>query len=162
MKKQLIWVLSAVLLSGVSVTALASGHGMRDGSKGADVHLAKMELALKLEDAQRPAWNAFSKYVKDMTQARQQQRKGMREAMKNSQQGKNMGATERMDAQAQMMQIRQTQLTQMKAATQTFTAQLSPAQLTVFNAEWSDTVGHGGRKSHKRSDKKGQRQGCKA
>lgn len=158
MKKQLIWVLSAVLLSGVSVAAVASGHGMRDGNKGADVQLAKMELALKLEDAQRPAWNAFAKDIKDLAQAQEKQRTEQRKAMTDN---KAMGATERMDAKEKMMQAKQTQLAQMKQATQTLTAQLSPAQQTVFNAEWSDTFGHGGRKAHGRSSKKGQREGCK-
>jgi hypothetical protein len=171
MNKRLIWVLSAALLSGVSVAAIASNHGMdkrhehgsksqRDGVKSAEAQLAKLELALKLEASQRPAWNAFANDMKSLAQAREKQREDMRAAMKKAQDAKAMSATERMDAMGQMMQVQQAQLEKMKIATQTLMTQLSPAQQTVFNAEaghWSTHLGHA---SHRRGDKKGQ--GCQS
>jgi hypothetical protein len=171
MNKRLIWVLSAALLSGVSVAAIASNHSMdkrhehgsknqRDGVKGAEAQLAKLELALKLDASQRPAWNAFAKDIKDLAQAREKQHEDMRATMKKAQDAKTMSATERMDAMGQMMQVQQAQLEKMKTATQTLMTQLSPAQQTVFNAEaghWSARMGHA---SHPRGDKKGK--GCQS
>lgn len=178
MKKQLIWILSAALLSGVSVTAIASNHGMdkhqehrshdkRSGSHKPEARLAKLEGALKLEDAQRPAWNAFAKDMQELAETREKQRSAMHEAMKKAKDDKTMGAAARMDAMGQMMQVQQAQLNQMKQATQTLLPQLSAAQQTVFNAEWSDALGHGGRQHHGRqrhghAGQKDPREACKS
>jgi hypothetical protein len=82
MNKRMIWMLSAALLSGVSVAAIASNHGMERhegqrshgknaGVKGTEAQLARLESALKLEDAQRPAWQAFAKDIQAVAQARE-------------------------------------------------------------------------------------------
>jgi hypothetical protein len=173
MKKQLIWVLSAVLLGGSSMAAIASNHGMdkhaehrshgkRSGGQGAEAHLAKLEGALKLEDAQRPAWNAFANGMKELSEARTKQRGAMHDAMKKAKDDKTMGVTERMEARGQMMQVQQAQLAQMKQITQTLLPQLTTAQQIVFNAEWSDGFGHNGRQHHGHAGKRDHREACKS
>lgn len=173
MKKQLIWILSAALLSGASMAAIASNHGMdkhqehrshgkRFGGQGVEANLAKLEGALKLEDAQRPAWNAFANDMKELSEARAKQRSAMHDAMKKAKDDKTMGATDRMEAMGQMMQVHQAQLTKMKQVTQTLLPQLSTVQQIVFNAEWSDALGHNGRQHHGHAGKRDQREACKS
>ena len=173
MKKQWIWILSAALLSGASMTAMASHHGMdkhhehrslgqRAGGHHLEARLAKLEGALKLEDAQRPAWNAFANDMKALSEARAKQRGAMHDAMKKAKEDKTMGATERMEAMGQMMQVQQAQLAKMKQITQTLLPQLNTAQQTVFNAEWSDALGHNGRQHHGHAGKRDQREVCKS
>lgn len=173
MKKQWIWILSAALLSGASMTAMASHHGMdkhhehrslgkRSVGQGVEARLAKLEGALKLEDAQRPAWNAFANDMKELSEARAKQRSAMHDAMKKAKDDKTMGATERMEAMGQMMQVHQAQLAKMKQVTQTLLPQLSTAQQIVFNAEWSDALGHNGRQHHGHAGKRDHREACKS
>jgi hypothetical protein len=173
MKKQLIWVLSAVLLGGSSIAAIASNHGMdkhaehsshgkRSGGQSVEAKLAKLEGALKLEDAQRPAWNAFANGMKELSEARAKQRGAMHDAMKKAKDDKTMGATERMEVMGQMMQGQQAQLAQMKQITQTLLPQLNKAQQIVFNAEWSDAFGHPGRQLHGHAGMREHRQACKS
>ncbi|MEY4507054.1 MAG: motif family protein [Pseudomonadota bacterium] len=163
MNKRLIWVLSAALLGGVSVAAIASNHGMdkhqaqrsqgqHDSVARAEARLAKLETALKLQDAQRPAWNAFTKDMKDLAQAHEKRHSDMQ---------KTKGAVEHMDAMGQMMQAKQADLAKMKAATQTLMAQLKPDQQAVLNTELSKMMQHGGRKGHDRGGKHGHREGGK-
>jgi hypothetical protein len=173
MKKQWIWILLAALLSGASMTAMASNHSMdkhhehrslgkRSGGQGVEAHLAKLEGALKLEDAQRPAWNTFANDMKELSEARAKQRSEMHDAMKKAKDDKTMGATERMEAMGQMMQVHQAQLTKMKQVTQTLLPQLNTAQQIVFNAEWSDALGHNGRQHHGHAGKRDHREACKS
>jgi hypothetical protein len=156
MNQRVIWMLSAALLSGASMTAIAAQHGMdmhpahRSGAAhqrghGAEAQLAKLESALKLEDAQRPAWNAFVKDIQELARAREKQHEGMREAMHSSKDTQAVGAIERMDAMSQRLQNHQAHLSQMKQATQTLLARLNPAQQSVFNAEWVNWMGREGR-----------------
>jgi hypothetical protein len=170
MNKRMIWILSAALLSGVSVAAIASNHGMERhegqrshgknaGVKGTEAQLARLESALKLEDAQRPAWQAFAKDIQAVAQAREQQRQSMRQAMKE-QQGK-AGATERLDAMGQMMQAQQAHLVTLKQATQTLMAQLKPAQQAVFNVEAAGLMGGGHTAGKGRSGGDHDRGACK-
>jgi transposase-like protein len=163
MNKRLIWVLSAALLGGVSVAAIAANHGMdkhqAHRSQGqhnsvarAEARLAKLETALKLQDAQRPAWNAFVTDMKALAHAHEKQHNNMQ---------KPTGAVEHMDAMGQMMQAKQADLAKMKAATQTLMAQLKPDQQAVLNTELSKMMQHGGRKGHDRGGKHGHREGGK-
>jgi hypothetical protein len=173
MKKQLIWVLSAVLLGGSSMAAIASNHGLdkqsehrshgkRSGGQGAEAKLAKLEGVLKLEDAQRPAWNAFVNGMKELSEASAKQRGAMHNAMKKAKDDKSMSATARMDAMGQMMQVQQAQLAQMKQIIQTLLPQLNTAQQIVFNAEWSDAFGNNDRKNHGHAGKRDHRETCKS
>lgn len=156
MNQRMIWMLSAALLSGASMTATASEHGMHkhhehrssnkhNGGQGALLQLTKLEGALKLEDAQRPAWNVFAKDIQDLALAREKEHESMREAMKKSKDTQAMGAIERMEAMSQRLQTHQARLTQMKQATQSLMTQLNPTQQSVFNAEWVSLMRHDGR-----------------
>jgi hypothetical protein len=163
MNKRCIWVLSAALLGGLSLSAIAGNHGMERhgshqsygqhvGGQGTEAQLAQLETVLKLDDAQRPAWKAFSKDIQDIAQARKKQHEGMREAKKNP---SNTGVVERMDVMAQMLQVRQAHLATMKQATQTLMSQLKPEQQTVFNAQTSHLLGAGhGHHEGRRGEKK--------
>jgi len=162
MNKRMIWILSAALFSGASMTALASQHAMdkqhphHSGEHykrghGAVAELAKLEIALKLEDAQRPAWNVFSKDTQELALARAKRHEDMRVAKQPSKDGHAMGALEHMDAMTQRLQDHQAHVSRMKLATQNFLAQLSPAQQSVFNAEWVNMRGHQGRPHHGRA-----------
>ncbi|WP_322991433.1 Spy/CpxP family protein refolding chaperone [Limnohabitans sp.] len=161
MNKRMIWMLSAALLSAASMTATASEHGMHkhheyrssnkhNGGQGAVVQLAKLEDALKLEDAQRPAWNVFAKDIKDLALAREKEHESMREAMKKFKDTQAVGAIERIEAMSQKLKIHQTRLTQMKQAAQGLMTQLNPTQQSVFNAEWVNLMGQDGRQQHRR------------
>lgn len=82
MNKRMIWVLSAALLSGVSVAAIASNHGMdkhHDG-KYQEARIAQLEQSLKLQDKQLEAWNAYKKQMTEMAQAQEKNRAAMQGA----------------------------------------------------------------------------------
>ena len=171
MNKRWIWAVSAALLTGVSVAAIASNHGMERhegqrshgkhaGVKGTQAQLDRLESALKLEDAQRPAWNAFAKDIQGVAQAREKQHESMREAMQHKQ-GKP-GASERLDAMSQMMQAQQAQLATLKQATQTLMSQLKPAQQATFNAEASALMGGKHESGQARHGDKHDRDACKS
>lgn len=82
MNKRMIWVLSAALLSGVSVAAIASNHGMdkhHDG-KYQESRIAQLEQSLKLQDQQLEAWNAYKKQMTEMAQSQEKNRAAMQGA----------------------------------------------------------------------------------
>ncbi|CAN1550214.1 hypothetical protein MCEMIEM28_02184 [Burkholderiaceae bacterium] len=82
MNKRMIWVLSAALLSGVSVAAIASNHGMdkhHDG-KYQEARIAQLEQSLKLQDKQLEAWNAYKKQMTEMAQSQEKNRAAMQGA----------------------------------------------------------------------------------
>jgi Spy/CpxP family protein refolding chaperone len=82
MNKRMIWILSAALLSGVSVAAIASNHGMdkhHDG-KYQEARIAKIEQSLKLQDTQIEAWNTYKKQMSAMAQMQEKNRATMQEA----------------------------------------------------------------------------------
>jgi uncharacterized coiled-coil protein SlyX len=79
MNKRMIWVLSAALLSGVSVAAIASNHGMdklHDG-KYHEARITQLEQSLKLQDKQLEAWNAYKKQMGEMAQTHEKNRDAM-------------------------------------------------------------------------------------
>jgi Spy/CpxP family protein refolding chaperone len=91
MNKRLIWVLSAALLSGVSVAAIASNHGMdhqqhghamHDSGKGHEARMAQLERSLQIKDTQRSAWDAYAKQMNEMAQSQQKNRESMQAAQK--------------------------------------------------------------------------------
>ena len=82
MNKRMIWILSAALLSGVSVAAIASNHGMdkhHDG-KYQEARIAKIEQSLKLQDTQIEAWNTYKKQMIAMAQMQEKNRATMQDA----------------------------------------------------------------------------------
>lgn len=91
MNKRTIWILSAALLSGVSLAAIASNHamdkshahrshGQHHSAKGHEAHLAELEKSLQLKDNQRSAWDAYAKTMNDMAQAHEKNRDAMQSA----------------------------------------------------------------------------------
>jgi Spy/CpxP family protein refolding chaperone len=79
MNKRMIWILSAALLSGVSVAAIASNHGMdkqHDG-KYHEARITQLEQSLKLQDKQLEAWNAYKKQMSEMAQTHEKNRDAM-------------------------------------------------------------------------------------
>jgi hypothetical protein len=82
MNKRMIWILSAALLSGVSVAAIASNHGMdkhHDG-KYQEARIAKIEQSLKLQDTQIETWNTYKKQMIAMAQMQEKNRATMQDA----------------------------------------------------------------------------------
>lgn len=82
MNKRMIWILSAALLSGVSVAAIASNHGMdkhHDG-KHHEARITQLEQSLQLKDSQREAWNAYKKQMSEMAQTHERNRDTMQAA----------------------------------------------------------------------------------
>jgi Spy/CpxP family protein refolding chaperone len=82
MNKRLIWVLSAALLSGVSVAAIASNHGMdkQHDSQYHQARITQLEQSLKLQDKQLEAWNAYKKQMSEMAQTQEKNRAAMQGA----------------------------------------------------------------------------------
>ena len=82
MNKRMIWILSAALLSGVSVAAIASNHGMdkHHDSKYQEARIAKIEQSLKLQDTQIEAWNTYKKQMSAMAQMQEKNRATMQDA----------------------------------------------------------------------------------
>ncbi len=82
MNKRMIWILSAALLSGVSVAAIASNHGMdkqHDG-KYHEARITQLEQSLQLKDNQREAWNTYKKQMGEMAQTHEKNRDTMQAA----------------------------------------------------------------------------------
>jgi hypothetical protein len=82
MNKGMIWILSAALLSGVSVAAIASNHGMdkhHDG-KYAEARMTQLEQSLKLQGKQLEAWNTYKKQMTEMAQTHEKSRAAMQGA----------------------------------------------------------------------------------
>jgi Spy/CpxP family protein refolding chaperone len=79
MNKRMIWVLSAALLSGVSVAAIASNHGMdkQHAGKYQEARITQLEQSLKLQDKQLEAWNAYKKQMSEMAQTQEKNRAAM-------------------------------------------------------------------------------------
>ena len=82
MNKRMIWILSAALLSGVSVAAIASNQGMdkHHDSKYQEARIAKIEQSLKLQDTQIEAWNTYKKQMIAMAQMQEKNRATMQDA----------------------------------------------------------------------------------
>jgi len=82
MNKRMIWILSAALLSGVSVAAIASNHGMEKQHDGKyhEARITQLEQSLKLQDKQLEAWNAYKKQMNEMAQTHEKNRAAMQGA----------------------------------------------------------------------------------
>ena len=82
MNKRMIWVLSAALLSGVSVAAIASNQGMdkHHGGQYHEARITQLEQSLKLQDKQLEAWNAYKKQMTEMAQSQEKNRAAMQGA----------------------------------------------------------------------------------
>lgn len=112
-------------------------------SQRADVHLARLELALALSPEQKPAWDAF----KDTMKARADRMVAQMEQRREAETPKT--AIERMARMEEMSKLRQAEMGETRKAVETFYAKLSDAQKTVFDAEFGKMqgrhgMGHGG------------------
>jgi hypothetical protein len=147
MKKRYMLALAATLAMGLALPTMASPfkHHQGMGYSSPEVQLAKMELELKLQDKQLPAWNAYKQQMESAANARKAQMENMRERMKQARDTKNMDATARLDLKAEMLKAEQTRLTQVKSATEALLKELSPAQQTIFNAQMNAGERKGGR-----------------
>ncbi len=96
----------------------------------AEVHLARLELALALTPEQKPAFETFKV---DM----QSRATRMIEAMTERRTGDRPQTTiERMQSMEQMSGLRQSEMAEARKSVETFYASLSGAQKTVFDAEF--------------------------
>ena len=95
-----------------------------------DLHFARLELALVLSPAQKPAFDTFKAEMKAraerMASAMAERRTGTRPAT----------AVERMQRMEEMSKLRQAEMGEARKSVETFYATLSDAQKTVFDAEF--------------------------
>lgn len=147
MKKRYMLALAATLAMGLALPTMASPFKNHQGMgySSPEVQLAKMELELKLQDKQLPAWNAFKQQMESAAQTRKAQMENMRERMKQARDTKNIDATARLDLKTEMLQAEQSRLSQVRSATQALLKELSPAQQTIFNAQMNAGGRKGGR-----------------
>lgn len=142
---------AAVIASGAigSTAALAwGGHcdGPRGGKAGwsqmapeqmkakmaerAELHMARLELALALTPEQKPA---FERFKTDMKARAERMAATMAERRAA---GQPKTAIERMQRMEEMSKLRQAEMGEARKSVETFYATLSDAQKTVFDAEF--------------------------
>lgn len=150
---------SAIGASAIARGGDCDGMGMRDGRQGmqqmspekmkermaqrGEVQAAKLELALALTPAQKPAWNDFKAAMKD---------RGERMAshmMARNAEDRPVTVLDRMAKMEEMSKLRQTEMAEMRKAVEVFYAQLTDAQKTVFDAEFDRMGGRHGGGHHK-------------
>jgi hypothetical protein len=96
----------------------------------AEVHMARLELALALSPEQKPAFESFKGDMKARAER-------MASAMAERRAGdRPQTAIERMQRMEEMSTLRQTEMAQARKSVETFYATLSDAQKTVFDAEF--------------------------
>ena len=95
-----------------------------------DLHFARLELALVLSPAQKPAFDTFKAEMKAraerMASAMAERRTGTRPAT----------AVERMQRMEEMGKLRQSEMAEARKTVETFYATLGEAQKIVFDAEF--------------------------
>lgn len=104
----------------------------------ADVHLARLELALALTPAQKSDWDAFKGSMKERAErmAAHMETRSQAEMPKT--------AIERMQRMEEMSKLRQTEMGETRKAVEAFYGKLSDAQKTVFDDEFRKMQGHHG------------------
>ena len=102
-------------------------------------HLARVELALALTAAQKPAWESFKGTMKQGTDRMIAEMEKRRDA------NAPKTAIERLQLMEEMSKLRQARLIEARAAVEAFYPQLSEAQKTVFDAEFRQYGRMGGR-----------------
>ena len=153
---------AAVITAGALGTTAAlawGGHcdGMRGGKAGwsqmepeqmkakmaerAELHLARLELALALSPEQKPA---FATFKADMTTRAERMAAQMAERRSA---GAPQTAVERMQRMEEMGALRQSEMAGVRKSVETFYATLGDAQKTVFDAEFK-SFGPGGKSGH--------------
>lgn len=98
----------------------------------AEVHMARLELALALTPEQKPA---FERFKTDMKARAERMATAMAER-RAAEQPKT--AIERMQRMEEMSKLRQTEMAEARKSVETFYATLGDAQKTVFDAEFQE------------------------
>lgn len=105
----------------------------------AELHMARLELALALSPAQKPAFETFKA---DMKARAERMAAAMAERRAA---GQPKTAVERMQRMEEMGTLRQAEMAQARKSVETFYATLSDAQKTVFDAEFQKMGPRGGK-----------------
>ena len=118
----------------------------------AEVHMARLELALALTPEQKPAFERFKADMKARAErmATTMAERRAAEAPKT--------AIERMQRMEEMSKLRQVELAEARKSVETFYASLSDAQKTVFDAEF-EKMGRKGERGMKGGMQGGPRDG---
>lgn len=153
---------AALIATGAMGTTVLARGGDCDGSMGgkagwhrmapeqmkanmlqrADVHLARLELALALSPEQKPAWDAFKGSMKERAER-------MAAHMETRTQGERpTTAIERLQRMEEMSTLRQAAMGDTRKAVEAFYGKLSDAQKTVFDDEFSKMQGRHGMGGH--------------
>lgn len=104
----------------------------------ADLHLARLELALALTPEQKPAWDTFKGAMKQRVENMSTHMQARRTAAAPA------TAVERLQRMEEMSRLRQAQLAETRKAVEAFYPALSDAQKTVFDAEFQRMGRKGG------------------
>lgn len=149
---------AAIIASSALGTAVLARGGDCDGPQGgkagwhsmapeqmkarmtqrAEVHLARLELALALTPAQKADWEAFKGSMKERADRMAAHMESRRDAAMPK------TAIERMERMEEMSKLRQTEMGETRKAVEAFYGKLSDAQKTVFDAEFSQMQGRHG------------------
>lgn len=107
-------------------------------SQRADLHLARLELALALTPQQQPAWNAFKGAMTERATRMAEEMAG------RMQQEAPQTAIERMQRMEEMSTLRQAEMAETRKAVEGFYGTLSDAQKKVFDADFAAFGSKGG------------------
>ena len=108
----------------------------------AELHMARLELALALAPEQKPAFERFKADMK----ARAERMGSMMAERRAAEPPKT--AIERMQRMEEMSKLRQAEMGEARKSVETFYATLSDAQKTVFDAEFQKMGPRGGQGGH--------------
>ena len=121
-----------------------------------DLHFARLELALVLSPAQKPAFDTFKGEMKARAER-------MVTAMAERRTGKApVTAIERMQRMEEMSKLRQSEMADARKSVETFYASLSDAQKTVFDAEFQKMGSNWGERGMRDGGGAGMRDGSGA
>lgn len=115
-------------------------HGQADHAKWEArraAHLTELKEKLKLRPDQEAAWNTFA----SATQPAMRQAGADRQAMRGE--FEKLNTPQRLDRMQAMSEVRRTRMLERTQAIKAFYAQLSPAQQSVFDAEFHAQQGSG-------------------
>ena len=148
MKKQLLSVLVAGLLSATAAVAFAQAdgmsdhmmHGRMDPAKMEQMHarhLSELKSKLKLSAEQEGAWQTFASALKPPAQALPRPDKAELEKLSTPERIDKLHALRK-----QHMEVMDKEMDQREQATKKFYATLSAEQKTIFDAEHARQIGN--------------------
>ena len=160
------WIKTSIAAAVIATTALGTsaalawgghcdGEGPRGGKSGwshmapeqmqqkmtqrAELHMARLELALALTAEQKPAFETFKADMKARAERMATTMAERRAA------GQPTTAIERMQRMEEMSKLRQAEMGEARKSVEAFYATLSDAQKTVFDAEFQKMERKGGK-----------------